>query len=503
MPGRSAGALDFCLEVKKLVLNNQRTPPSTRKKKDGALLCQKKEMATNRLPFNYQIDNLIMSASWELSQEHALQYLHEYLNQIDLLASGVEYKELGLSDRRESLLPILLDQSHQVISQRAGIFADHQATPANSIGVIKIDGAMRVQDGLSSRGIEAMAQDLQDAYNNPNIGGIFLEIRSGGGEALAGTILYNTLQEANKPVVTFTNLLASAAVKGTLPSTKIIASSPEIQIGSIGTMVSVDKRLLSYYQERYLDIYATGSSNKNEEFRALLAGDRGPIVQQLDQANEIFLDMVRKNRRLAGDEQRINETLSGRLFQAEEAMDRGLIDSIQTRQKALESLSTIINENRSSGRQLFFNQKSTDMNFLKRIQQALAGKFGLDFSQAETEDLTVEVIEKAKSLEEQIQQIRQEVKEEMQEQLEQKTGGTAEDLQELRQMIEKQNQRIDQLQSSRDELQKELAEYKNDSVDRTKDGKSKLGNSPAPNLAQFETAQKFYSEVQIEGQSKY
>lgn len=441
-------------------------------------------MSDSKYPFNRQIDNLIMSSDWEISPEYATKYLAEYLAQLDLLQGGVPYQELELSKQRQKSKMIRIDQAGQV------------QTSGGDIARIRISGPMRSEDGLSSRGIKQATEDLRSAYADPTISGIFLEVQSGGGESLAGSLLSNAIQEKNKPVVVFTHLLASSALKGTLQADKIIASSPEVQIGSIGTMVSVNKRILQFYQERYTDIYATKSTNKNRDFRSLLAGDMGPVVERLDKVNQIFIDQVKKYRRLTGD---VEDTLSGQIFQAEEAQERGLIDAIGTQRDALAQLGDLVNPNTQ---QFSFNQNSNNMSFLSKLIQAVNEKFGLSIKQDATEDDTLQAINEAQSIDDLRQELTDTIRQEVQAQIDQANNNTDQvDLQEIQSRLDTQAEELEALRTQNQELETSLARYVGDQVDRGKDGQSGSSNSSTPTPDQFKTVQGF--NVEIEGKSKY
>ncbi|MBK9258168.1 MAG: hypothetical protein IPM42_22235 [Saprospiraceae bacterium] len=47
--------------------------------------------------------------------------------------------------------------------------------------------------------------------DNPNIEGAILEVNSGGGEAMAGQIMFNAIRDFKKPVVAYVHNAGSAA----------------------------------------------------------------------------------------------------------------------------------------------------------------------------------------------------------------------------------------------------------------------------------------------------
>lgn len=202
-----------------------------------------------------------------------------------------------------------------------------------SIARLSINGVMTEQDGLCNYGMQTYANKLYDLYNDDRIAGVLLSVSSGGGEATAGDVLLNAIADKNKPVIVHTTFLGSAALKGTLPATHIMAASPSTEIGSIGAMISINKDTIENIKTNFLELYATTSPDKNKELRALLNDDPEAMVQRLNKLDAVFMEQVKQYRKL--DPATMEETLSGGIFTAQDAVNRGLIDSIGTFSTAL------------------------------------------------------------------------------------------------------------------------------------------------------------------------
>jgi len=234
---------------------------------------------------------------------------------------------------------IRLEGGQPQMVQDPALLKDIGATPPNSFAHLRLEGVMRSQDGASSYGITTLLNHINAANQNDRIDGILLEVNSGGGEATAGNMLMSALEANPKPVVVYTHLLASAALHGTLPADEVIASSAGVQVGSIGTMVSVPNWMLNYYKNGITEIYASKSANKNLSWRELVKGNMGPLQAELDEHNESFLADVQRFRELKGD---VEHTLSGALFMAPVAKRRGLIDGIGGYDYALKRLTAAV-----------------------------------------------------------------------------------------------------------------------------------------------------------------
>lgn len=276
---------------------------------------------------NRKIDELIISGVWHIDQTFGIEVLNQYLHDLMLRGSGFSVNEIGLSERRKANAGLVYAADSTPINDSKLIY-NAQLTPANSIAVLKLSGAMRVNDGLSSSGVESLVRDFRAAYQNPNISSIILEINSGGGEATAGAMMKNVIQERNKPVISYAWMAGSAAYLAASATDEIIAATEGAQFGSIGVLFSLDKKFLEYYTENNMDIYASKSPDKNAAFRAAQEGDFSKYVQMADQHAAVFQKEVQSMRPLKGSESKIQSTLNGAMFFAEDAKSRGLVDNI-------------------------------------------------------------------------------------------------------------------------------------------------------------------------------
>lgn len=276
---------------------------------------------------NADIESFLLGGQFEIEESWAFEQLAEYLNDLQLLRAGMKYEDLGIASRRHSARPALVfvsEDGRSIVSQNDNL-RDHATTPAGSFAHLRLQGVMRSSDGASSRGIDSLVNDFHAANANPNIEGILLEVNSGGGESLAGTKLQSVISGSPKPMVAWVHLMASAALRGTLPADEIIGSSEASQVGSIGTYITLSKDFSRVYNAYYDDVYADKSTQKNTDFREYLKGNLEPLRKAINKSNDFFVNEVQSFRQLKGN---IEDTLSGPMFHAKEAKQRGLIDSV-------------------------------------------------------------------------------------------------------------------------------------------------------------------------------
>lgn len=269
----------------------------------------------------------ILSGQLLIDADFAIDSYLTYVQEVQLLAAGAPYSELGIGIRRHEQEPQVVSMSAgNVIHETYRLYNAGEPIPAGSIAHLKLSGVMRSESAASTRGVDALERDLRQAYSNPNIEAVILEINSGGGEAIAAWKLHNVIQERNKSVVSYVHTAGSGAYLAAIASDEIIVSSKGSRLGSIGALFSIDKRLLAEYSEHMLDVYADQSPNKNIEMRSAVMGDFGPLKKEANRVALDFQNAVRSSRELAGDEQMVSHTLSGPMFPASDAIRRGLAD---------------------------------------------------------------------------------------------------------------------------------------------------------------------------------
>ncbi len=304
-------------------------------------------MSEKQVRSNRDIDALIMHGEFEIELNWGLRQLADYLTELDLLEKGAKFSELGIGQRRAESRPKVytLNAGQPALVSNPDLLDMPSITPAGSYALLRLQGVMRSSSGASTTGIDALESQFLSAFQNQNIEGILLEVSSGGGESLAGSRLQSVIAQSPKAVVVWAHLSASAAVRATAPADEIIASTAASEIGSIGSLISIDRRFAQWYNNNVEDIYADKSTNKNKDFRDFLKGNLDSLRANLNRSNEQFLAEVKQYRELKYDPE---HTLSGAMFPAREAKRRGLIDGIGSFSYALNRLEANANRRKKA-----------------------------------------------------------------------------------------------------------------------------------------------------------
>ena len=284
-------------------------------------------------PIQERFLNYIMSQSWAIDLEYGLQQFDRFMFESE---QNSDVLKDTLLERRKSLAPKILNSTSELDFNESILTKDVQP---GSVLKLTLSGVMTVEDQLcSNNGIRRMTNQLYDAYQNKNIIGVAIETSTGGGESLAGDMLNAAISDKNKPVIQYIHQSGSAAVRGTLNANERWASSKSATIGSIGTYFSMQKGFAEWYKENYHDMYAEGSPNKNKAFRDYINGDTSGLQKMVNIAGKMFQTQVKETLNLKGDENKINDTLSGGMFYAQDAKQRGLVDGIGTMNRVIERI---------------------------------------------------------------------------------------------------------------------------------------------------------------------
>lgn len=260
-----------------------------------------------------------------------------------------------------------------LINSEGQIVGSLEDSEKDGIALIELQGAVMKYDYCGAAGTKSIAEKISQANAHPGVTAIILRIDSPGGSVSGTQELADVILESKKPVVAYADgMMCSAAMWIGSSANYRIASSKTAVIGSIGTMCSwVDWK--AYYEKigvKVHEVYATDSTEKNIQFReangnnAKKETNYDPLIKTwLDPLNGVFTSAI-KNALPNADP----SVLKGGHYVAEEALQKGLIDSIGNFKSAIDKALELGGGNKTTSQ----NQppKNTTMkwnNFLKMI----------------------------------------------------------------------------------------------------------------------------------------
>lgn len=305
----------------------------------------------------------ILSSPWAITQDYALGYL-------PIIARALKGDVVPF-DKQEIIEPY-----------STGHITSPNGQKKQTI-VIPIVGAITKYDqDCGPRGMESYGRWLENAYSDNEINGIILQIDSGGGEGNAMFHITTILAKRNKPVIALIDGMAASAAYGIAAACdEIILSGKTNMVGSIGTFITImDVR--GYFEKEGIklhEVYATKSSEKNQEYIQALEGNYKPLkANLLDPFNEFFHAEVKTNR--PGLDKSV---FSGKTFLADEAISLGLANGMGDLGFAAQRVQDLQNKFKTS----------TNMGFFTKNKQAPVTSW--DAVSALTSDATEEQIDAA------------------------------------------------------------------------------------------------------------
>ncbi len=182
--------------------------------------------------------------------------------------------------------------------------------------------AMFFGDGNAT--YESLRGQLALAAEDPRIKSVVLAIDSPGGEVDGLFEFLDAIAAYSKPITALVDNAFSAAYAIAAATNKIVASGRGSSVGSLG--VAVSYRL----SDEVVTLTNTDSPNKRPD----LGTDAGKavVVDYLDQTADLFFGAIARGRKTTDAKIR-KDYGRGASFTAENALDRGMIDSIQSHSK--------------------------------------------------------------------------------------------------------------------------------------------------------------------------
>lgn len=251
---------------------------------------------------------------------YGLHALSKHIHNLQLMEAGVD------------LAPIMAAAKARSATKIIQVENDKKSYKKDKIAVVNLSGVMQKDDGWCSNGTASKGAELLELKNDV-IGAIF-NIDSGGGYMDAAESMISDMREFGKPIVVRTNYAGSAAYMIASEANQILGTSDFAEVGSIGVYFELNSKFREAYKNMVVTAYSRKSQNKNKAFRDWIdADDLSGYVEQATVADEMFMNLVSNNRKLK--ESKAEETLSGGMFFAEDARQRGLIDGIGDSSKAI------------------------------------------------------------------------------------------------------------------------------------------------------------------------
>jgi len=259
-----------------------------------------------------------------------------------------------------------------VNAERETWLYDSYPVKIGSTVVIPIMGVITQDDYFwGVPGTKTIASWYAKANADDTVTNIIELINSPGGQVFGTNELASLKSQISKPIITSVEGMAcSAAYYIASTSGKIYATSPNVIVGSVGTMTTFVS-FAKYFEGLGItvrDIYASTSPDKNNPSRQAEKGNDKPYQTEiLDPMDAEFMAFVVEQR--PGIDP---EALKGKAVTAKEGLKLGLIDGI-TDLSSLLSGSTPPSSTNSSA----INSQNPQTNTMKHLWMAIISLFGM------------------------------------------------------------------------------------------------------------------------------
>lgn len=284
------------------------------------------------------------------------QYARDHESVVNHLLAGTFTRSMFFGDDDEDEQPLAYTVSFSAsgstsLTRRE---LDDPDMPENSILVVPIAGPIFKEGFCGSAGALDYAQAINQAYANPKIIGTIQLVDSPGGQLSGTPTLYDAIRNPAKPSISIIHdgMMASAALWLSAGSTKIYASQPTDQVGSIGVFVTLRDSTAAMEKAGYktIHVYSDLSPEKNKPVREAIAGNTKPLREDLNRAAGHFHSAVKTGRgdRLKPVAKDGPNVFEGGMFYADDAIELGLIDGYSTLEAAVAEINQL-HTNRTEG----------------------------------------------------------------------------------------------------------------------------------------------------------
>ena len=191
---------------------------------------------------------------------------------------------------------------------------------------------------------EALTQVFRQAMADPSVSAIALDIDSPGGTVPGVPELADEMYRARgrKPVVAVANSLAASAAYWLAAQADELVALPSAQVGSVGVMTSHVDVSEALAQKGIRVTYLTSARFKAEGApeQPLSAEAIAHYQSQIDHYHGLFTRAIARGRGVPVADARGERFGEGRVYNAQEALSRGMIDRIGTLESVVARLSS-------------------------------------------------------------------------------------------------------------------------------------------------------------------
>jgi len=217
----------------------------------------------------------------------------------------------------------------------------------DAVAVIGLNGTITAgpQDYLTTTGItpDRVRSLLDQAASNPSVKAVVVRVNSPGGSVVASDEIYHALLAFEKPVVISMGDTAASGGYYIACAGDHVMAHPDTLTGSIGVISQFlnVQELMNKVGVEAVVITTGPRKDIGSPFRDMTEEERELWRGILDQVYENFVNVVVESRGLSAET--VRDLADGSIYTGQQALDLGLVDSVGTRQAAIDEATELGN----------------------------------------------------------------------------------------------------------------------------------------------------------------
>ena len=210
-------------------------------------------------------------------------------------------------------------------------------------GVIQYDGGSSMFSAPGGISSKDMVKTLERVAEDESVRAVLLDINSPGGTVVGSEEVASAVAALDVPVYAVVHEVAASGGYWIASSAGHIVASPMSIVGSIGVISSYLEfsELFEEYGVGHERLVAGEFKDVGSPYKSLSLAERTLLQEKLDVIHSYFVSSVATSREL--EEEAVWELATGEYYLGVEAVDLGLVDSLGTKQDALDALEASLN----------------------------------------------------------------------------------------------------------------------------------------------------------------
>ncbi len=228
-----------------------------------------------------------------------------------------------------------------------------------SIAVIPIKGEISASGSLNSFSSQELSDKIDFVCSSPNYAGVLLDIDSPGGEVVASKQIVYSVQDCNKPVVSYIGSMGASGAYYIASASDFIVADEDSITGSIGviSMIPNIEKLLDNWGVEMQIIKAGEFKSMGSPFKKLNDKEKKLFEELLNEIYNNFKSDVLSFRRGKISESTLNSIADGRILSGKQALKLNLIDAVGRKKTAINKLKELAGIEGAEANLDFFEKK--------------------------------------------------------------------------------------------------------------------------------------------------